>query len=99
MNRRGFSTLTSCQQCGFRLKCARCDVSLTYMYAKAKMVCRHCNFTMDPPRICPNCNKSYLRFSGMGIEKLESEICRYFPQAKVVRYDKETKGFPKDFHV
>ncbi|MCK5082609.1 MAG: hypothetical protein KAR31_06850, partial [Candidatus Omnitrophica bacterium] len=44
MNRRGFSTRTHCQQCGFTVKCQRCNVNLSYLYSKKTMVCRHCNF-------------------------------------------------------
>jgi primosomal protein N' (replication factor Y) len=99
MNRRGFSTLTQCNQCGFVLKCPRCDINLAYMYSKKLMICRRCNYQKELPKICPECNGSYLRSIGTGIEKLESEVARLYPQARVARFDKETKKFPKDANI
>jgi len=99
MNRMGFSTRTCCHQCGYTIKCKRCDVNLTYLYHQKKMVCRHCHYTMLPPSACPECHSSYLRFTGMGIEKLESEVSRLFPQARVGRFDKDSRSVPLDFDI
>ena len=59
------------------------------------MVCRHCNFTMELPKVCPQCNGSYLRSTGVGVEKLESEVARFYPGAHVCRYDKGSADFAK----
>ena len=99
MNRRGFSTRTHCKQCGYTLKCKRCNANLIYLYSQKKMVCRHCNYTTQPPLLCPQCRGSYLRYSGAGIEKLESELARMFPQARLARYDKDTAVLPPDFDI
>ncbi|HLF17946.1 MAG TPA: primosomal protein N' [Candidatus Omnitrophota bacterium] len=99
MNRRGFTTMTRCNQCGFTMKCPRCDCMLTFLYSKKKLVCRHCNHESDLPKICPQCQGSYLRSTGMGIEKLESDVARLYPEAKVAHYDKETKAFPEQANV
>ena len=99
MNRKGFSNLTRCNQCGFTIKCQRCDTNLSYLYNVKKMVCRHCNYTALPPNLCPKCNSAYLRFTGMGGEKLESEVARLYPQAKVARFDRDTKSLPQNFDV
>src|SRR3989338_1600794 len=94
MNRKGFTTRTHCQQSGFTVKCERCNVSLTYLYSQKVMVCRHCNFKTELPKICPQCRGGYLRSSGTGTEKLESEAARLYPQALVVRFDTSSKSFP-----
>ena len=94
MNRKGFSTFTSCSKCGYSIRCERCNVSLTYLFGKKKMICRYCNATKAVPKICPNCNSSYLQYKGMGIEKLESEIARFYPQARISHFDKDSKTFP-----
>lgn len=99
MNRRGFSTITRCNQCAFTLKCERCEINLTYLYSKKKLVCRHCNYAAELPQVCPQCKSSYLRSLGMGVEKLESEVSRIFPQARVERFDKETKTCPVQFDI
>ncbi len=99
MNRKGFSTRTRCLQCGWTLKCPRCNVNLTYLYASKKMVCRHCSFKTELPKICPNCPGSYLRSSGTGIEKLESEAARLYPSARISRYDRESVKFPDEADI
>lgn len=90
MNRLGFTTRTRCPQCGFQLKCERCDVNLIYLYAKKKMVCRLCSYQTVLPKMCPHCAGSYLRSTGTGIEKFESEVARLYPQASVTRYERES---------
>lgn len=99
MNRKGFSTTTRCQQCGHTLKCKHCDANLTYLFGKKKMVCRHCSYTITPPSICPQCQGSYLRYTGMGTEKLESEVARLFPQARIGRFDRDSKILPESFDI
>jgi primosomal protein N' (replication factor Y) len=93
-NRKGFSTFTQCNQCGHTLKCERCNTHLTYLYSKKTLVCRSCNFTGELPSICPQCKGSYLRSLGMGIEKLESEVHRYYPFARIAMVDKDSKSIP-----
>lgn len=99
MNRKGFSTLTRCRQCGYTVKCRRCDTNLVYLFDRKIMVCRYCHFTANPPSVCPQCQSSYIRYSGLGIEKLESEISRIFPRARVCHYDRDTHLFPSDFDI
>lgn len=99
MNRKGFTTRTHCQQCGFTVKCERCNVNLTYLYSRKVMVCRHCNFKADLPKVCPQCRGGYLRSSGTGTEKLESEVARLYPQARVGRFDTNSKSFPRQADI
>ncbi|MDP2921794.1 MAG: primosomal protein N' [Candidatus Omnitrophota bacterium] len=87
LNRRGFSTFVNCRKCGYVIKCKRCSVSLTYHFDKKKLVCHHCNFNMEPPQICPECNAAYLKYWGLGTEKVESELYRLFPGAVIARMD------------
>ncbi|MGE0268899.1 MAG: primosomal protein N' [Candidatus Omnitrophota bacterium] len=93
-NRKGFSTFTQCNQCGHMVKCPRCNTNLSYLYSKKTMLCRGCNFHMDLPSICPQCKGSYLRSMGMGIEKLESEVHRYYPYVRVALIDKDSRTIP-----
>ncbi|MFC1667335.1 primosomal protein N' [Candidatus Omnitrophota bacterium] len=87
LNRRGFSTFISCRKCGYVLTCKRCSVSLTYHFHTKKLSCHHCNYKMDPPDVCPKCNSSYVRYWGIGTEKVESEVHRLFPRARISRMD------------
>ena len=94
LNRKGFSSSTRCNQCGQVMKCSRCDVSLTYLYSKKQLVCHLCGQASAVPHLCPKCNGAYLRSLGTGIEKIESELARVFPQAQVARFDKDTDVLP-----
>ncbi len=91
VNRTGFATAAICQHCGFTMRCPRCSVNLTYHYKDGILACHRCTYKTVPPKICPECNSGYIKYSGLGTEKMESELSRIFPQASVVRIDKEDK--------
>lgn len=99
LNRRGFSTTTRCNHCGHIIKCKRCEVNLSYLYSKKKLVCHLCNSSSDLPKLCPECKGSYLRSMGTGIEKIESDLARIFPQARVARFDRETSSIPQQADI
>jgi len=90
LNRRGFSTYINCKKCGLVLKCKGCDSVLVYHYDSKKLVCHYCNFKKDPPDICPKCKSSYMKYMGIGTEKVESELARLFPTARIARMDTDT---------
>jgi primosomal protein N' (replication factor Y) len=83
LNRRGFATSAACHNCRKTLVCPRCNTSLVYFYENDTLACAHCNFRQEPPKICPQCNSGYIKFRGAGAERIESELSRIFPQARV----------------
>ena len=85
LNRRGFATFAYCPSCGKVLRCQRCNVNLIFLYRENKLVCGYCSYNIEPVEICPDCNTSYIRYAGVGIEKVESELSRLFPQAKILK--------------
>lgn len=87
LNRLGFATAASCISCGETLKCPRCSINLVFHYKENSLNCHYCNFKMPPPRLCPKCNAGYLHYRGGGTEKIESELSRVFPQAKIKELD------------
>lgn len=87
LNRRGFSTHMDCKKCGFVVKCKRCESVLVYHSDIGKLVCHYCNKKFDSPNICPSCNSAYIKFFGLGTQKVESELHRLFPQARISRMD------------
>ena len=99
LNRRGFSTMVRCTQCGHAQVCPRCDVHLSYAFVQKKLICRLCRYTVERPSICPQCSGAYLRYTGIGAEKLESEIAREFPHARVSRFDRESTRLCGDAHI
>ncbi|MCQ9208138.1 MAG: primosomal protein N' [Omnitrophica bacterium] len=97
LNRRGFSTFINCFKCGYVARCKRCNVSLTHHYATKRLICHYCNYQMELPQICPQCNSNYLRYFGLGTEKVESELHRLFPGARIARMDLDTTS-KRDAH-
>ncbi len=87
LNRRGFSTQIHCPECGTVMNCPSCEIALTFHQEDNRLLCHYCNFHCETPSVCPRCSKPLLRFSGFGTEKVESEINRLFPQARVARMD------------
>lgn len=87
LNRRGFSTYVNCKRCGLVLKCKKCDSVLVYHFQTRNLICHYCNYRMSPPEICPQCKGSYMKYFGIGTEKVESELARLFPQSRIARMD------------
>ena len=87
LNRKGFATAAFCHNCATVLKCQRCNINLAYHYEENQLRCHYCNFKMELPKICPVCNAGYIKFKGTGTEKIESELSRVFPLARIKNYD------------
>ncbi len=90
LNRRGFSTQVHCPACGEVAGCPSCEVSLTFHQGENRLLCHYCNYQIEPPKICQKCQKPLLRFTGHGTEKVESEVARLFPQARIERLDTDS---------
>ncbi|MCB2309896.1 primosomal protein N' [Clostridium tagluense] len=90
LNRRGFSTFVSCRKCGYVFKCKKCDISLTYHNAGEYLTCHYCGEKERISKTCPSCGSSYVKYFGVGTEKIEQEINRIFPSAKTLRMDFDT---------
>lgn len=99
LNRSGFATFASCLNCGVVLKCPRCNINLVYHFKDNLLNCHYCNFKMSPPKICPNCKSGYIKYSGTGSEKIESELFRLFPQARIKRLDNQKEADLKDADI
>jgi primosomal protein N' (replication factor Y) len=98
LNRRGTATYIFCRDCGYVLKCPRCDTPLTlHLEEQANLRCHHCNYERDKPRKCPECGGTQIREYGLGSEKVEAEVQALFPRARTLRWDWETTR-QKDAH-
>lgn len=89
-NRRGYANFLMCKTCGWVPQCPHCDVSLTYHKKTNRLVCHYCGQTFDLPTQCPSCEESNFSDVGIGTEKVEQQIHRYFPEATTVRMDIDT---------
>lgn len=90
LNRRGFSTIITCQACGYTYKCPHCDITLTYHKSSNHLRCHYCGYTTFNSDICPECKESAVRDFGLGTEKVEQYIKELYPSYNVVRMDMDT---------
>lgn len=97
LNRRGYTTILTCQNCGFVHKCPKCDIPLTYHLKTKKMHCHYCNYEVNKLIKCPNCGSLSINERGMGTEKLEEILKENFQMARIVRMDIDTTS-NKDAH-
>ncbi len=90
INRRGYSVSYSCRSCGEVIKCPNCAIPLTYHKTVNKLKCHYCNYEIVAPSKCPNCGSSWIKALGSGTEKIEEEIKKLLPLARVLRIDSDT---------
>ena len=90
LNRRGFSTIVTCQNCGNTFKCPHCDITLTYHKTSKTLRCHYCGYTLPLPSVCPECHEDSLNYLGLGTEKLEETLNKMFNTARIVRMDVDT---------
>lgn len=90
INRRGFSTFVSCRKCGHVMMCDNCNVSYTYHSKSQSLMCHYCGKTIKNPTVCPECGSRYIKYFGTGTQKVEDEVKKYFPNARVLRMDMDT---------
>lgn len=90
LNRRGYSTFVSCRKCGYVFKCNNCDISLTYHNEGGLLTCHYCGNKQRITNTCPQCKSHYVKYFGVGTEKVEQEIKRIFPEARALRMDFDT---------
>src|SRR5262249_44246021 len=91
LNRRGFATAIFCRQCAGTLDCPNCSVSLVvHGEGHARRArCHYCNYTARVPIKCPLCAGPYLEQTGIGTERVEAEVKRIAPAARVARLDRD----------
>lgn len=90
LNRRGYSTISTCHNCGYTDKCPRCDIPLTYHKISNTMRCHYCGYGKAKLTVCPECKSKDITSFGMGTEKLEQFLKEEIKDAKVVRMDQDT---------
>lgn len=98
INRRGYSPMTICRECGTIATCPRCSVGMTYHKDTKQHLCHYCNYRATPKRQCEKCGSHYLQLAGIGTQKVEEEIIAAYPQARVRRLDLDSsrrKGVQK----
>lgn len=90
LNRRGYSSFVLCRSCGHILKCKNCSVSLTYHQKNETGKCHLCGYGAKVQKNCPKCREGKLSLLGIGTQKIEKQIGKIFPEARVERLDSDT---------
>ncbi|MBT1074138.1 replication restart helicase PriA [Geobacter grbiciae] len=90
LNRRGFATWLTCEECGHVLRCPNCAVTLTYHQRKNRHVCHYCDYAIPAPSVCPDCGSTRVTHLGLGTEQVEELVRERFPEARVDRMDRDT---------
>ncbi len=90
LNRRGYTGSWICRDCGEGLRCPLCAVSLTYHRSEERLKCHYCDHQSPVPRRCPSCHSDHIQGFGLGTQKLEEITRRLFPNARVLRMDRDS---------
>ena len=89
-NRRGYAPVLICHDCGWSAHCKRCDAAMTVHAGGRRLVCHHCGARATPPNACPDCASLALQPQGAGTERIEEALAERFPDALMIRVDRET---------
>lgn len=106
LNRRGAASAVICRVCGYVMKCRKCQIALTYhqklalensIYKAERLICHHCGLMEQIPTECPQCQSGYIKYIGVGTQRVETEVNKLFPEARVIRADRDTVTKRDDF--
>lgn len=96
-NRRGYSPYIECMNCGWIPRCINCDVSMTLHKKHRRLSCHYCGHHISEPLQCTRCGSASLKTRGMGTEKVEDELSKLFPSARLARMDLDSTQSKKAF--
>lgn len=90
LNRRGFSPVRLCQDCGEHLQCPNCHITLTLHKQAKRLRCHYCEHQQQVAGSCGHCGSSRVTWVGSGTERVEDELKTQFPRARIARLDRDT---------
>jgi primosomal protein N' (replication factor Y) len=93
-NRRGYSPIVLCPDCGWSPRCRNCDITLTYHKNTSQMLCHYCNLSEPPPHSCPKCQSTRFLYPGYGTQRVESFLREKFPDCEIARMDLDNTRQP-----
>ena len=97
INRRGYAPIYYCTECDWQSECTSCDSKLVYHRSINRLKCHHCGLEKPPESSCPSCSSHELKILGYGTERLEENLESFFPNAEVIRIDRDTTRKKKAF--
>jgi len=90
LNRRGFSPLLMCHDCGWTTSCKRCDAHMTFHKSRQLLRCHHCGAEAAAPHVCGDCGSTELISIGAGTERIEQFLKSRYPDLSIERIDRDT---------
>jgi len=99
-NRRGSAPITLCEECGWNASCPRCFIPLTLHADEFRLRCHICNHTEKIPLSCPSCGHANIIHKGIGTKRIEEELVKLFPKARILRFDGDsTSGVENEYQA
>jgi len=99
LNRRGYAPVLACAACGWISRCTRCAANLVLHLADGRLRCHHCGFECRVPKACPTCGNQDVHPFGRGTQRLEVVLAERFPQARILRVDRDSAKSRKQWEV
>ena len=98
VNQRGLARAVVCRDCGYTENCPHCEIPLKYHRGSPdRLMCHYCSFASPPPVLCPSCGSHYIRYMGVGTQRVEEEVKKLFPLARAIRADRDTTKLGEGF--
>jgi len=99
LNRRGYAPMLACTGCGWVSHCTRCAANLVLHLADGRLRCHHCGFECRVPKACPTCGNQDIQPFGRGTQRLEAVLAERFPQARLLRVDRDSAKSRKQWEL
>ncbi|MBW7901916.1 MAG: primosomal protein N' [Rhodocyclaceae bacterium] len=99
LNRRGYAPVLACTACGWISQCKRCAANLVLHLKDRRLRCHHCGFETRIPRACPTCGNQDIHPFGRGTQRLEEFLAGRFPQARILRADRDAAKSRKQWEA
>ena len=99
LNRRGYAPVLTCTACGWISHCTRCAANLVLHLADQRLRCHHCGFEIRVPKTCPTCGNQDILPFGRGTQRIEEVLAERFPQARILRVDRDSAKSRKQWEV
>ena len=99
LNRRGYAPVLACPACGWVSHCRRCAANLVLHLADSRLRCHHCGLETRVPKACPTCGNQDILPFGRGTQRLEEVLAARFPQARILRVDRDSAKSRKQWEA
>ena len=89
LNRRGFSPVVMCEECGAVVECPHCSIGMNY-HRNGDLLCHYCSYSITKPEKCSKCSSGSIIIIGSGTQRIEENIQKEFPDYRIFRLDQDS---------